>query len=482
MTLLSHSAIYFVGNFIRYAASFIMLPIYTNYLSPKEYGVVELLVLAVDLIAIAVGMRLGQGVFKYYSEQEGNQQGRKSVVNSALLIAILTNTFGVFIVFLFAPFYLDFLDVETLSVVHIQVFALSLLFSSMIEIYLLYVRAVQKPFVYVSFNVLKLVVQIAFNVYFIVFLEEGVVGVIKATVISSGVSAFIAMILWGRSIGLSLDFSFAKRLIGYSWPILVAEVGMFLVTYLDRFFLKELIGHESVGIYALASRFSILIIVFGFSPFQAVWDSEKYKVQKSPDAQKKFREVFLLLNLILISAALSISLYVEEVIEIMTPESYWMASTIVPIMVIGMYFQSLTAFVNFGILLKGKTLDLTKASFMSVAISLLLYYNLIPIYGVYGAASASALTMACRFFFVFYMAKRHYDMGIQWGATTLLLGFASILYLISMNIEYGIVIDIILKALVILSLFIVVWFSKYLTNDMKEMIYTKVKARLPIKK
>ncbi len=480
MSLLSHSAIYFVGNLIRYAASFIMLPIYTNYLSPKEYGVVELLVLAVDLIAIAVGMRLGQGVFKYYSEQN-NQKGRKSVVNSALLIAILTNTFGVFIVFLFAPFYLDFLDVDALSVVHIQVFALSLLFSSMVEIYLLYVRAVQKPIVYVSFNILKLVVQLSFNVYFIVYLEQGVVGVIKATILSSGVSATIAMILWSRSIGLSLDFSFTRRLVGYSWPILVAEVGMFLVTYLDRFFLKELVGHDSVGIYALASRFSILIIVFGFSPFQAVWDSEKYKVYKSPDAQKKFREVFLLLNLILISAALSIALYVEEVIEIMTPESYWVASTIVPIMVIGMYFQSLTAFVNFGILLKGKTIDLTKASFMSVTISLLLYYSLIPIYGIYGAASASALTMACRFFFVFYMAKRHYDMGIQWGATTLLLGFACILYLVSMSIEYGVIIDIVLKALLIISLFIVAWFSKYFTSDMKKLIYIKVKSKLPVK-
>ena len=124
------------------------------------------------------------------------------------------------------------------------------------------------------------------NVYFIVYLEQGVIGVVKATVLSSGFSALIALLFWSRSIGLSLDFSFSKKLIGYSWPILVAEIGMFLIMYLDRFFLKELIGHESVGIYALASRFSILIMVFGFSPFQAIWDSEKYKVQKRNYAKK----------------------------------------------------------------------------------------------------------------------------------------------------------------------------------------------------
>jgi len=210
------------------------------------------------------------------------------------------------------------------------------------------------------------------------------------------------LFLWSRSIGLSIDFSFSKKLIGYSWPILVAELGMFLIMYSDRFLLKELDGHESVGIFALASRFSMLIVIFGYSPFQAVWDSEKYKVQKSPDAQKKFREVFLLLNIILIFSALSISLYIEEVIELMTKESFWMASSILPIMAIGMYFHSLTSFVNFGILLKEKTIDLTKASFIGVVVSLSLNLILIPIIGVYGAALATAVTMACRFFVVFY--------------------------------------------------------------------------------
>jgi len=471
MKLFSHSAIYFLGNLIRYAASFLMLPIYTNYLSPGEYGVIELLVLAVDVVAIAVGMRLGQGVFKYYSEQNTAEE-KKSVVNSALLIAIITNVIGVFFVCVFASFYFDFLDTDMLSVRHIQLFSFSLLFGTIIEIYLLYLRVEQKPVIFVSFNVLKLILQISFNVYFIVYLEEGVIGVIKATVLSSGVSAFIALILWNRIVGLSLDFSFSKKLIGYSWPILVAEIGMFLIMYLDRFFLKELIGHDSVGIYALASRFSILIIIFGFSPFQAIWDSEKYKVQKSPDAQKKFRDVFLLLNIILIFSALSISLYVEEIIQLMTNESFWQAISILPIMAIGMYFHALTMFVNFGILFKEKTLDLTKASFMSVLVSLILNYTLIPVMGVYGAATATATTMAFRFFVVFYFAKRHYDMGIKWGPSVLLLCSASLFYLISMKIEY------VLKMLLIMVFFLILWMSNYLSKDMKKQIQDTIVLKL----
>ena len=249
--------------------------------------------------------------------------------------------------------------------------------------------------------------------------------------------------------------------------------------YLDRFFLKELIGHESVGIYALASRFSILIMVFGFSPFQAIWDSEKYKVQKSPDAQKKFRDVFLLLNLILIFSVLSVSLYVEELIKIMTNESFWMASSVVPILAIGMYFHAMTAFVNFGILLKEKTIDLTKASFISVGVSLLLNSTLIPVMGVYGAATATATAMAFRFFVVFYLAKRHYDMGIKWGASIILLCFSSLFYLLSMGIDYGMFIDLTLKTALILVFFVALWMSNYLSHDMKKQIYNAIISKLP---
>ena len=42
--LVSHTSIYMLGDVLRYSVSLVMLPIYTRYLTPADYGVVELLI------------------------------------------------------------------------------------------------------------------------------------------------------------------------------------------------------------------------------------------------------------------------------------------------------------------------------------------------------------------------------------------------------------------------------------------------------
>ena len=44
--LLTHSSIYGIGTVVSQIVAFIMLPIYTRYLTPEDYGVVELLSMA----------------------------------------------------------------------------------------------------------------------------------------------------------------------------------------------------------------------------------------------------------------------------------------------------------------------------------------------------------------------------------------------------------------------------------------------------
>src|SRR5690242_17381555 len=80
-----HTVIYAVGILAGKAAAFIMLPLYTRYLTPADYGVLELIEMTLDLIAIVAGSRLGAGVFRLYHDAETEEQ-RRSVLGSAFLV------------------------------------------------------------------------------------------------------------------------------------------------------------------------------------------------------------------------------------------------------------------------------------------------------------------------------------------------------------------------------------------------------------
>jgi O-antigen/teichoic acid export membrane protein len=83
--IVKHSTIYAIGNILRQIASFIMLPIYTHFLSPADYGVVGLLTFAMSIAEAFFGARLGEAMPKYYF-QEGTPRRKNAVISTAFII------------------------------------------------------------------------------------------------------------------------------------------------------------------------------------------------------------------------------------------------------------------------------------------------------------------------------------------------------------------------------------------------------------
>jgi len=79
MKTLSHTGIYTLGTILRNAVSIVMLPIYTRYLTPEDYGVLELLSMVTDFVGIILCNRIGDAIFRYYSEAE-NIKDKNTVI------------------------------------------------------------------------------------------------------------------------------------------------------------------------------------------------------------------------------------------------------------------------------------------------------------------------------------------------------------------------------------------------------------------
>src|SRR5690348_1942012 len=91
--------IYAIGNILRRLVGFVMLPIYTRYLTPADYGVVGLLTFAMAIMEPLFGARLVEAMPKYYFECEVGER-RNSVVSTALLVTGVISTVTAVISFL----------------------------------------------------------------------------------------------------------------------------------------------------------------------------------------------------------------------------------------------------------------------------------------------------------------------------------------------------------------------------------------------
>ena len=99
--IISRTAIYGLGTMLRGLASFLLLPLYTTYLTTADYGLVELISIVIDLATILLGSRVAVGVFKYYSDASSTIE-KARVIGSALFLLLVVNILSIVVLFLSA--------------------------------------------------------------------------------------------------------------------------------------------------------------------------------------------------------------------------------------------------------------------------------------------------------------------------------------------------------------------------------------------
>jgi len=404
-----------------------MLPIYTRYLTPEHYGTLELLSMILDVVAILFGLRIGEAVFRFYYKFEA-QRDRDEVIFTALALVGLLNTIGVVLLLSGAGIASRVVFGSTEATHLISLFSFTLILQSITETVLTFVRAQQKPWLFVGLSLLKLTLQLSLNIYFVVVLRLAVEGVIYSNLISGVVLAIPLVWYTLPKTGLSFSKEKAKMMISFSLPLVLTSLISFYMTFGDRYFLRVFGGGlDEVGVYSLGYRFGFLLSFLVGDPFFSIWNSEKYVAAGQPDAILRFRYAFLLLSVALVWVTVGISIYVHDLLRIMSDHAFWGAAGIVPVILLGYVLQNWTGFANLGILLNERTGEIAKGTAISAVLITGSYLLLIPIWGGMGAALATVIGFGGRMAWITWRANQLHPLHLPWGRafSMLLLGAAT---------------------------------------------------------
>lgn len=464
---IGQAGIYALGNVLRYLTSFVMLPIYTTHLSPEDYGVLELLSMVIDLAGIILGMRLGEAIFRFYSRAPSRAE-KSSVITTSFALVLVVNGIGVgLLTALAAPIsLLVFGGVEYTQ--HIRLFALILLLQSLYEVPLLFVRAQERAWLYVGFSMFKLLLQVSLNIYFVVFLEMKVEGVIYGTLITGAIYTPLLFMYMLRHTGFAVDRRLLSGLVTFSVPLVIADIGSFYLTFGDRYFLRVFSSLSEIGIYALAYKFGFLLMYFTWVPFQAVWDIHKYAAHRDGKARDVYQHNFVFITAVMVSCALVLSVFIGDVLRVMSSAEFWPAAGIVPIVLLAYILQGWTFYSSFGVLLHGDTVQITYGSLLAVIVISVAYFGLIPSYGAYGAAWATVIAFLARLWWVHERARQRFDMDLPWAKAGSMLLLAATAYLATTMVPPHTLLGTTAK-LAIVGLFITALFwLPFLTSNQKQ--------------
>jgi O-antigen/teichoic acid export membrane protein len=479
--LLKHTSVYGVGNLLNKLVGFLLIPFYTHYLTPADYGTLELLDLSVALFGLAVMMWMNSAIVRYYYEYE-DQKNRNEVIGTVLITAFLLGGFSAVGGISFGK-QLSFLILKSpIYYKYFWILSFTFWFSTLNSVSFSYLRAKQRSGLITILGAITMVISLTLNIYFIVVLKTGLIGILYSSLITMALSAITLTVLTIREVGLSFSFGKLRDLVAFGAPLVVTSFAAFALNFSDRFFLQRFTNVSVVGIYALGYKFGFMLSFLLVQPFDMIWSSRMYEVARKPNGADLFSRIFRYYTLVLVAIALGLSLIIKDVIGVIASPSFRDAYKIVPIIALAYIFQGVFRFMAGGLYIEKKTYSIGMISAISLATNLLLNYFLIRRFDGMGAAWATTLSFLTMAGLAYIMSERVHPVSYRLGAFFASIGIAAALYLAASKISVSsIYLSAGLKFLIFLSfplvLYLVGFFKKNEVEKVKQTVQMLWAAR-----
>jgi O-antigen/teichoic acid export membrane protein len=472
--LLKHSSIYGLGPGLARVAGFVMTPIYTAYLAPADYGVMELAFMTTSLIEMVVGMGVNHGVTRFYFESDV-QSERNEVISSAFLglggivapiILALVACSG-----LISSYVLDSREYATYFTLAFLAMGIGILNN----INMAYLRAEKKSLLVVLTSTGQLVVNLALNIIFMVYCDMGLAGIFWAHLISTILAMAVVTPMVMHKVGYSFSFDIVKGLIMFGLPMIPSNVASYIVIASDRFFIKEYVSIAEAGIYSLGYKFGTLVMNFATNPFNQIYGPRRLELFKKADSDEFFGRIFTYFVVFVVFVGLAVSLVSRDLVELMAEERYWEAWKIVPLITLAHILLSFFYHFHISIVIEKKTKYFAYINVTNGLLNLALNFLLIPPYGVWGAAWATTICYFFRSAACYYYGNKLRKIYLEWRRVGISSVVALAFYFLFGRIDIGgSIVNIAVKSLICCAYPAVLYVVGFFHAEEKDYLHRKI--------
>lgn len=404
-TIIKHSAVYGSAVLLTRAVGFLLLPLYTRFLSLQDYGVIELLDLTGYVLAEFIALGIDQALMKYYHAYPDETDRHKTISTAVLFSAVSGLLFVVLLIPARHMFSREILGDDRYADLFLLSF-LTLFVSSMWRIERNTLRVQNRSALFTQLSVAYTAIAILFNIYFVAYLGKGPEGIFYSTLITA--SAFSAYLSWRifRETGVHFDLSKLRPMLSYGLFFVPVGLASFVLNFADRYFLRAFSTLEEVGLYALAYKIAMIVTMLVAVPFNQVWHSYLFEIRNQTNAKEVYSSVATYFLTVLIAVALGLAMLSREIVSIMAAPSYLPAHTVLPILLVAMVFFCSDNVFQVGLWLTGKSGQLSTIKWVAAIANLGLNAALIPVLGMMGAAITTLVSFAFSALLILVRAQR----------------------------------------------------------------------------
>jgi O-antigen/teichoic acid export membrane protein len=410
--LAQHSAIYGLGGLVSRFVALLLLPLYTRYLTPADYGAVETLVALAAILATILRLGIASAFFRFYFDSSDTAH-RLRVVRTSFWFTMTMATLGLVVGLALAgqisEWLFDTTDRATLVRMAFVLLWAQMNFEQMTALF----RVEERAVAFTIATLANLVITVTATVAFVVVLDWGATGVIAGNF--TGTLAVYAVLLVYRheQLGLTLDRPLLRRMNRFGLPLVPSMLALWMLNFGDRFFILKLADASEVGVYSIGSRIASAMVLL-LTAFRAAWPAFAFSIEDDDRARRAYSYVLTYLLFVASWAALALGLLAPWIVEWLTTPAFYDASDVVALLAFGAVAFGGFIVVSIGLGRTKRTQFNWVVTGSAAAVSVTLNLLLIPRHGIVGAGIANLCAFTVMFVGITWWSQRVFWVPYQW--------------------------------------------------------------------
>lgn len=411
--LAKETAIYGLSSIIGKFLNYLLVPLYTYVLAnTADYGIVTNLYAWTALLLVILTYGMETGFFRFANKEGYDAQ---SVYKTSLWTLLGTSTLFAVMCCVFCQPIASGLGYAG-HAEFIAMMAVTVAMDAFASIPFAYLRYAKRPIAFAALKLLFVILNIAFNLLFLVVLKKtDVYYVFLSNILATGIQTLI-VIPCTLPKGGKYSFGLLKELLRYSLPLLVLGVAGIMNQTLDRIIFPYLYSgtdaQAQLGIYGACFKVAMVMMMFtqafryAYEPFVFAKHKDRQSVEAYADAMK----YYIIFSFLIL---LGVVVYLDIFKYIIGP-AYWEGLQIVPVVLWTYVFQGVYFNLSFWYKLTDETKWGAYFSLIGLAITLVLQVIFVPRIGYWASCGSSLVCYFVIMLLSYFIGRKRlqvpYDM------------------------------------------------------------------------
>lgn len=476
-----HSFIYSFGNIGIKLLGLLLIPYYTNqvYLSHEDYGALALLEATLQVVTGIMGMAMASGLQRWYWDKQyiTKQTSIFFTAYSFLLVVLIPL---LLLLFTYANEISKLIFGSTNFEVLLKLTFATAALKVINGLTLTLLKLKSKSVLFATVQLVSLLITFLVIIGGLVYKNMGL-DAIWIGYISGELFVFISLlVVVAKNSTISFEYKVLRQMFNYGLPLMLTSVAGVILLTTDRYMLNSLSGLVDTGVYSLGARLAnTLKIVVASSIISALTPLLMKKID-DPNNQRYYSKIMTYSSFVFTMALLALALFSLDILKLFARSSiYWESAGIVAVISYSLLFGLMRSNANIGLIVVKDTRSIGLLTLVTTVVNILLNYWFIPIWNIYGAASATLLSQFLFLGLTIFIAQKQYHINYEWRKLIIMVVLSALFVAIGIGItEMNVALRLLIKSAMLLSFPFILFLSNFYEEVEVETIKSFFKDRL----